>query len=100
MKKNITLLLFLFATIYVYSQTGRVGINTENPQNTFHIDGNKDNPATGTPTTLQQANDVIVTNTGQVGIGTTAPSQNLDVAIGNVRVRNINANVGDSSLDR
>ncbi len=71
----------------IFSQTGRVGINTENPQNTFHIDGNKDNPSTGVPTILQQANDVIFTNTGQVGIGTTTPSQNLDVATGNVRVQ-------------
>ena len=100
MRKNITLLLFSCASICTYSQTGRVGINTENPQNTFHIDGNKDNPATGTPTVLQQANDVIFTNTGQVGIGTTTPSQNLDVATGNVRVRTINTNVGNGTTDR
>lgn len=100
MRKNITLLLFSCASIYTYSQTGRVGINTENPQNTFHIDGNKDNPATGTPTALQQVNDVIVTNAGQIGIGTTTPSQNLDVAIGNARVRNINTNIGDAITDK
>jgi len=99
MKKIILTLSVVFSGM-IFSQTGRVGINTENPQNTFHIDGNKDNPATGIPTILQQANDVIFTNTGQVGIGTTTPSQNLDIATGNVRVRNINTNVGDSSLDR
>lgn len=52
---------------------GQVGINTTNPQNTFHIDGSKDNPNTGVPTATQQVNDFIVTSTGNTGIGTTTP---------------------------
>jgi len=35
----------------LYSQ---VGINTVNPQAVFHIDGQKDNPSTGAPSTAQQ----------------------------------------------
>lgn len=50
-----------------------VGINTSNPQGVFHVDGAKDNPATGAPTEAQQDNDFLVTSTGSTGIGTTTP---------------------------
>ena len=90
----------LFFVLISASAFGQVGINTQNPQNTFHIDGGKDNPITGAPTTLQQANDFIVTNVGQVGISTTIPSQNLDVATGNVRIRDINSNSGVATTDK
>lgn len=49
----------------IYSQ---VGVNTENPQGTFHVKG-----TTGTD------NDVVVTNEGKVGIGTDSPGGKLDV---------------------
>ncbi|MBB4807836.1 hypothetical protein HNP38_003152 [Chryseobacterium defluvii] len=60
---------------------GQVGINTVNPQNTFHIDGAKDNATAGAPSTVQQANDFIVTSNGSTGIGTTIPNASaiLDV---------------------
>jgi len=63
----------------------QVGINTPNPQGTFHIDGAKDNPATGTPTAAQQTNDVVITSSGNMGIGTTAPNPNasLDMSSSN-----------------
>lgn len=51
--------------------TAQIGINTPNPLDTFHVDGGKDNPSSGIPTTDQQSNDFIVTKTGKVGIGTT-----------------------------
>jgi hypothetical protein len=65
-----------------YSQ---VGVNTPNPQGAFHIDGAKDNPATGVPTATQQENDLIVNDLGRVGIGTNTPTTKLDVA-GNVKI--------------
>lgn len=37
--------------------------------------------------------------TGNVGINTTNPTETLDVANGNVRIRDINNNVGNSSTD-
>lgn len=61
---------------------GQVGVNTANPQNTFHIDGQKNNPATGLPSTAQQADDYIVTADGNVGIGVTAPTAKLQVRSG------------------
>lgn len=75
MKKNVIFCLMFFSPL-AYSQ---VGINTINPQGVFNIDGAKDNPATGSPSTAQQANDVMVTSLGRLGIGTTTPQNNLDL---------------------
>ncbi|AYN02340.1 hypothetical protein [Chryseobacterium sp. 3008163] len=49
---------------------GQVGINTQNPQGIFNIDGGKNNATTGTPTAVQLADDFIVTASGSTGIGT------------------------------
>ncbi len=76
MTKHVTTLMSLVSSFLLYSQ---VGINTINPQTTFHIDGAKDNPATGSPNNIQQLNDFSVSNTGNVGIGTSAPVTKLDI---------------------
>ncbi|SIQ70181.1 hypothetical protein SAMN05880574_12157, partial [Chryseobacterium sp. RU37D] len=72
MRKKI--LLLLFSPAIYYSQ---VGINTSNPQASFHVDGAKDNALTGTPTIVQQSNDFAVSNLGRVGIGITNPAARL-----------------------
>lgn len=82
MKKNLIILCLITVSSLAHSQ---VGINTPNPQGTFHVDGAKDNAETGTPTLAQQANDFTVTSTGNVGVGTTAPSAKLDV-VGNIKI--------------
>ena len=74
--KKIIILLSVFIITEAYSQ---VGINTSNPINKFHVDGNKDNPLSGNPNNTQQANDFSVTSAGQVGVGTISPKLNLDV---------------------
>lgn len=77
MKKNTILIAALFLTgTFAFSQ---VGINTQNPLATFHIDGAKDNPMSGTPTTSQQANDFVVTSAGNVGVGTISPTRKLEI---------------------
>jgi hypothetical protein len=76
-KKQIySLTIFMFFSVIV---NGQIGISTSNPQGVFNIDGAKDNPSTGTPTAIQQENDVSVTATGSVGIGTTAPTNKLHI---------------------
>lgn len=97
MKKKLSIILMCITGFY-YAQ---VGINTASPQGVFHIDGNKDNPTTGTPSVGQQSNDFsVIASSGlgtgaiKVGIGTTVPTQSLDIANGNLRVRNINNSVG------
>ncbi|NIF06688.1 hypothetical protein F3J23_14655 [Chryseobacterium sp. Tr-659] len=70
MAKYITyFILLLWSNLY----RSQIGINTANPQTMFHIDGKKDNPKTGVPTTIQQANDIVFTSSGSMGIGTILP---------------------------
>ncbi|WP_336959075.1 hypothetical protein [Chryseobacterium contaminans] len=95
-KLLIVVKVFAFSTLHF----AQVGLNTSNPQTTFHIDGAKDNPTSGAPSVVQQANDFAVTNTAQVGIGTTTPTEKLDISSGNIRVRNINSNIGIGGTDR
>lgn len=56
----------------------QVGINTSNPQAAFHVDGAKDNPLSGVPSNTQAANDVVITSTGEIGIGTLSPAVKID----------------------
>jgi hypothetical protein len=71
-----TIFFFLLGTVALRAQ---IGINTNNPQTVFHVDGSKDNALTGTPSDTQVANDFVVTNEGKVGIGTITPQANLEV---------------------
>ncbi len=66
MKKNIYTAIALTVSSLAFSQ---VGINTQNPQGIFNIDGAKNNASTGTPTATQLADDFIVTASGSTGIG-------------------------------
>lgn len=78
-KKNLVafLTLGLFSIPFIsFSQTG---INTENPQGIFHVDGMKNNGSSAVLTTVQQSDDFIITSSGNVGIGTTTPEAKLDV---------------------
>ena len=84
--KTYTLLIILSIASSLYAQ---VGINTDNPQQRFHVDGQRDNPTTGSPTVDQQKNDVVITEDGRVGVGTTEPTESLDVN-GKARIRNTN----------
>ncbi|MCA6065909.1 hypothetical protein JI747_001885 [Chryseobacterium sp. RG1] len=56
-----------------------VGINTQNPQAILHVDGDRDNAATGAPSLAQQSNDVVITSAGSIGIGTVSPTTRLDI---------------------
>lgn len=82
----------------------QVGIFTPSPQGVFHIDGGKDNPTKDAPSASQQANDFILTaqkgiGTGTIsmGLGTTAPTQRIDVVNGTIRLRTVASSVGNSS---
>ncbi|WP_394674158.1 hypothetical protein [uncultured Chryseobacterium sp.] len=73
-KKLLTLAVAIPVTAF-----SQVGINTTNPQGTFHIDGGKNNPSTGMPSAIQQSDDVTVTASGFVGLGTVSPAVKLDI---------------------
>ncbi|MDQ1098420.1 MULTISPECIES: hypothetical protein [Chryseobacterium] len=64
--------------IFTHVRAQNVGVNTTNPQASLHIDGSKDNPSSGTPTSAQAANDVVFTSSGQIGIGTLNPAVKID----------------------
>jgi len=82
MKK--VLLSLLILTVGFIKISAQIGIYTANPQTQFHIDGAKDNASTGLPSTIQQANDVAVTSSGSVGIGTINPTQKLEIQTGGI----------------
>ncbi len=77
MKKN--LLLAGLLTTFSLVAKSQVGINTTNPQGIFNIDGLKNNPTTGVPSTAQATDDFVVTPNGNVGIGTVSPTNKLVV---------------------
>lgn len=79
-------IIYLLAGISFVTLSGQIGISTQNPQATLHVDGAKDNPLTGSPSTAQGLNDFVVTNTGSVGIGTIAPTQKLEISSGTTDV--------------
>lgn len=97
MKKQIILIVTLLTSATYFAQ---VGIRTSNPQTALHVDGAKDNAATGIPTAAQQLNDAVVTSTGSFGLATISPSEKLDIASGNARIRDINTNIGVGGTDR
>lgn len=92
--KKIILLIAMFSAIIVIAQ---VGINTQNPQGIFNIDGEKNNPSSGSPTASQQLDDFTVKSDGSIGIGTTTPQNKLEINSGitdksGVRLTNVKNN--------
>ena len=79
MKKIIIFLLLL--AIGDTMCRAQIGINTDNPQTTLHVDGAKDNASTGIPTSVQQLNDIVVTSSGSLGIGTINPDSSAALDI-------------------
>ncbi len=77
--KKLLFLTFIAISVCVFSQ---VGINTENPQAIFHVDGAQDNPSTGIPATIEQVNDFVVTQDGNVGVGIVNPVDKLEITSG------------------
>lgn len=77
MKNNLLKFAFLIlCSTFLFAQ---VGINTQNPQQLFHVDGTKDNSLAGTPTIEQQRNDVVITAEARIGIGTISPEGAVDI---------------------
>lgn len=60
--------------------TGQTGINTTAPLKPLHIDAAKDNSAI--PTISEKQNDVVVDQTGRMGIGVENPAVKLDLRSG------------------
>jgi hypothetical protein len=89
MKIKINLIILLFSGSVFQAQ---IGIKNANPQGTFHIDGQQNNPVTGTPNAIQSTDDFVVKSDGKVGIGTVSPQANLEVK-GTVRFSDVRTNL-------
>ncbi|KMQ60155.1 hypothetical protein ACM46_18140 [Chryseobacterium angstadtii] len=65
-------------SISVFSQ---IGIDTQSPapSSVLHVDGGKDNPSSGLPSSAMQSNDVVITNEGWLGAGTISPQGVVDL---------------------
>lgn len=86
-----TTIIYLFlSAISIFSTIAQIGINTDNPQQLFHLDGASSpastNPVTGTINATQAADDVVVNSLGNVGIGTVSPSTKLHIAAGSIKI--------------
>lgn len=79
MKKKNTVSLLALALLSPAVMYSQIGVQTSNPQGTFHVDGAKDNPASGTPSAAQQNNDMVLQKDGNFGLGTTAPENKFQV---------------------
>ncbi|KQS45854.1 MAG: hypothetical protein KAF41_11765 [Flavobacterium sp.] len=69
-------LTLLFIGLNSFAQ--QTGINTKNPQGILHVDSAINNPTLGLPT-VEQTDDFIITNSGNVGIGTITPNTKLHI---------------------
>lgn len=78
--------LIITALLFTGVIEAQIGIQTDNPLGIFHVDPKRDTNAAGTSGT---ADDVVVTNSGQVGIGTVTPTAKLDIR-GTFRLRDGN----------
>lgn len=77
-KKKHKLLILPFC--FLIKLNAQIGIGTNNPLGSLHVDGAKDNPASGVPTPAQLSNDVIINKTtGFIGAGVLNPQVQLDM---------------------
>lgn len=74
MKKYILYSCTLLINSFAFSQ---VGIGTTNPQGVFHVDAGKNTIVGGTSSNF--SDDLTITATGNVGIGTLSPSTKLEL---------------------
>lgn len=97
MKKYILIVLSFMICEGISAQ---VGINTKNPQGTFHIDADKNNPTSGSTFTFaEQSKDVIVMPDGKMGVGTINPDAQLDIRSVDVSVANPTYTAGFRLVD-
>ncbi|WP_160136108.1 hypothetical protein [Chryseobacterium sp. c4a] len=74
--KKLTIVLFMGITHLAFAQ---VGVNTPNPKAMFHLDGKKNNEASGPVSPSNQTDDVVMTSQGYIGIGNNNPVTSLDI---------------------
>ena len=66
----------------VLQSYAQIGINTDNPQQLFHIDALKN-----TSGTLNISDDIVTDSNGNMGMGTISPTARLHIATDNIALR-------------
>lgn len=75
--KSIYIIMGILISGVLYSQMG-VGVNTNNPLGKFHIDAQKNTAISG-GNAINTADDVMITEDANIGIGTVLPQSKLEV---------------------
>ncbi|PXV68968.1 hypothetical protein CLV62_101234 [Dysgonomonas alginatilytica] len=85
--KQILVPIFL-TTFSTHTVVAQIGINTQNPQANIlvHIDPKKNNSETGTTTSDQTGDDIVITTIVNIGTGTIAPTTKLHIATGGTSI--------------
>ncbi|REC48854.1 hypothetical protein [Chryseobacterium pennipullorum] len=76
MKKQLALALLVCGSLWIRAQ---VGINTSAPEGILHVDGMKNTSAS---TSTSYYDDVVITSSGNMGVGTKTPKTRLDLRSG------------------
>lgn len=82
MKKHIITLLAIMQVGLVIQSYAQIGINTDTPQQLFHIDAQRN-----TSGTSNISDDVVIDNNGNIGVGTTSPTAKLHIATSSTALR-------------
>jgi|DEB0MinimDraft_6_1074348.scaffolds.fasta_scaffold01075_7 hypothetical protein len=99
------------SALFTILDSGKVGIGTTSPSTKFHVDGNirvgdandviytnKLHGLSIGDLTLYTSGNTLLTQTGNVGIGTTSPSATLDIENANGVTIDINSSSGDGQF--
>ncbi|MBF0576005.1 hypothetical protein [Dysgonomonas sp. GY617] len=82
MKKYILLLLASMQVGFVSESFAQIGINTESPQQIFHIDG-----SSNTSGISNISDDVVVDSNGNLGVGVISPTAKLHIVTDDISLR-------------
>lgn len=98
MKKKLLFITSLLTIINSMQAQTSIGINTLNPKDLFHIDGQGNTDQTNTT-----SDDIIFTSEGKMGIGTITPTETLEIigkakSTGNLETNNLTLNGGSKGL--
>lgn len=92
MKKYLFLAAIVFLSCKLQAQ---IGINTDMPQGVLHIDGKGDTSAS-----TNVLDDVLVTNSGNMGIGTVSPTTKLHIVSDGTGLQALRLSDGTEGLNK
>ncbi|PXV58825.1 hypothetical protein CLV62_1435 [Dysgonomonas alginatilytica] len=81
MKTKILFILSFVQSVFI-SLNAQIGVNTETPVGIFHIDAKGNNPTGTISNSSLTLDDIVVSNQGNLGIGTVAPRAKLHIVTG------------------